>query len=278
MSSTTVSQSNQTELRPLEPKLPLPSKIPRPPKKLPYIDLSIPGTPVSSQYVIAWKAQQEKESLERSRHSPQSSVAATVSSTLGQANAKTKLSKASESHNEQTTNATQRNQNKEDQSCQAKKPNELSADPFEAFLESMNKLKSDRLKDVDSKDILDLFFKLENAARARDEIDNDDEDDGYRSVDQTYGYANIGMYSTRTASNLNMFSLNFLNRRSSNQGIGGSYFYSPTLSTEYRRKSRELSANGNDQMPVMKNFQSLRRSISNLERHKEIKKKYERGN
>lgn len=261
MSSTTASPPKQTELKPSDPKLlALPSKIPRPPKKLPYIDLSIPGTPVSSRYVIAWKAQQERERPERLKYSTHSSVGLPVCSSSEQANSKTTTAITLKFNEEQTINTTpktEQSQIKEDHRSPSKKPIESNADPFEAFLQSIDKLKSDRLKNVDSKDILDLFLKLENAARARDEIDNDDNDDGYRSV------------VDRKTSNLNMFSLSFLRRRSSNQDIGGSYFYSPTLFSEYRRKSREISTNGNDEMPVMKHFRSLRRSVSNLERFKE---------
>lgn len=290
MSSRSNSQKSQDDLKSLKSKELLPSKILKSQKRIPYIDLSIPGTPVSSRYVIAWKAQQEREKLEGLRYSPlsQTSVDATISNSLKE-NARESTPIAPTSNSEKTTFTSsnlKQNEVEENQAPLSEPPNhlhknhqtKLNVDPFKAFLDSMDKLKSDRLRNVDSKDILDLFLKLENAARAKEEIDDVIDDDGYRSIvsEPTYGHAYAGKYNTGSTSNLNVFSLSFLHRRNSNQDIGGSYFYSPTLFTEYRRKSREITRNDDDGSTGINTFPSLRRSVSNLEQNKQLKEKYRR--
>lgn len=268
MSTTTTLDKNQ------------PNPIPKAPRRIPYIDLTVPGTPVSSRYVIAWNAQQEREKEEKfEQFSDATNEKADISP--GKPTSYSVPHTKESTVNEQVLGETK--QNIPDQEHTKENTIDKSTDdsrPFEKFLSSIEKLKTDRLKNVDSKDILDLLLKLEHAARFREEIDNngddDDDDDGYRSVgnNHAYGYANAGKYNTGLTTNLSMFSLSYLRRRSLNQDFGGNYLYSPTLSVQNKRNSKETSPSEQPNAG-MENFQSLRRSVSNLERYKELKRKYE---
>lgn len=186
------------------------------------IDLSIPGTPVCSRYLEALKEHQRSHQIEVKSEQPNS--ATSVSS-----NCKT-LDSASKSAN--------------------------SPDHLHKLIESMEKLKSETLKDVDSKEILDLFLKLEETTRLSDEIDDEN-----GAVDQSIPTICSNQW------------LPVGSRRFSNQDFGGGYFYSPSLHTAYKSK---ITISVDSKSNTKELFPSLRRSLSNLDRSINIRSKYQK--
>lgn len=131
------------------------------------IDLSVPGTPVCSRYVMALR---EKN--------------CTTNKTDDAAKTSTTASPADDDVDATTA----------------------YANPFTVFLNSMNKLKAGKLKESDSEDILGLLIKMETVATERDD-ENRPSSYGYSNVGTYNGGSNLRIYPSVQRSYVRRLSL-----------------------------------------------------------------------
>lgn len=139
------------------------------------IDLSVPGTPVSSRYVMALREKNSNTAITNTNANIKTDDAAT---------AQTKTSVTT--YTDDGADAT--------------------ANPFTVFLNSMNKLKAGKLNESDSKDILGLLIKMETVATERDD-ENRPASYGYSMVGTYNGGSNLRIYPSVQRSYVRRLSL-----------------------------------------------------------------------
>lgn len=138
------------------------------------IDLSVPGTPVCSRYVMTLREKNSNTAITNS-----------IATTDDVATAQTKkLSSADDGVD----------------------PAADCANPFTVFLNSMNKLKAGKLNENDSKDILGLLIKMETVATGRDD-ENRPSSYGYSNVGTYNGGSNLRIYPSVQRSYVRRLSL-----------------------------------------------------------------------